>query len=422
MRRSLFFALLLCACVEPRRPAEFTLKIASGGLLAPLEPRVHESFTVLVKSLVFEVMLEPKAAGGWRSNLFEQWFRVDGHHLRFQLKRDLRFSDGTVVEQRDVIHSIAACALSVRTSDAWIEVDSAPQTVDLEDVLSRCVLFKEQEDHSLGTGPFHLVQQGRDRLTLERNVPRTGHITRVEVLRYPNPREAFASVLRGETNALIMLDPGQRELLQGVPGLQILERPGIHALTAVFNTHRLTSADRRALASTLPVVEIARNFGGHCVPVVQPASRETVLPDGPPLSVVVANAFPGALRAALALRRGLGKRAGEVTEVTLPEAHRRFSTDDFDIQLDLFQVWPERTALSYWHTGSAVLSTYSNPAVDAALNRGDLLAARAALQEDPPALTLCQPARVAALDSRLKAPQLGLYDTFSSVAEWEVSP
>jgi hypothetical protein len=59
--------------------------------------------------------------------------------------------------------------------------------------------------------------------------------------------------------------------------------------------------------------------------------------------------------------------------------------------------------------------------VDAAFYRGDVEAARAEMERDPPFVLVCRRQRIGAVDARLKNATLGHWGLLDTLPDWEVS-
>jgi MarR-like DNA-binding transcriptional regulator SgrR of sgrS sRNA len=377
---------------------------------------------MLVKGMVFSLVLQPAGDALWRSEVITNWTRVGSNRYLLKLKPSARFSDGSFVTKDELISSLQAFRFKTIERNDWIEVESLDAGVPIERLFLHAVLFKETPKGRIGTGPFQVGTQNEELIDLRRVRPITGRINNVELVATANSRDAFARALRGEINALIMPDPGQIELLKGVPRFTLVRARNVHAVAAVFNAQHLDPLERRGLADSLPVTELSLAHGGGCEVDAERQSRRAI-PLGRPLSILVMESDAPIVRTALALRRALGSRGGtlELEQATLTA--KRVVEGLFDILVAPIQVWPTSQATLRWRTGMPMnFARYSNPVVDAALDRGDYGQADRELVDNPPALYICRPERSAAIDARIKNPRLGPYDFLESLPEWEVAP
>ena len=189
-----------------------------------------------------------------------------------------------------------------------------------------------------------------------------------------------------------------------------------------MNAARLSREERLRLAASVPEVELARAYGGGCARADGPDGGEP-LPAGPPLLVAASAHDPGLPRMALSLRRALGSRGGDVAIEPASRSAKRMTGGDFDLFVTTVVAWPPVVLGWFVHTGAgANWAGYSNPRVDEAFDRGDLDAARAEMERDPPAVFVCRRQRVAAVDSRIRNATLGSFNLLETLPDWEVGP
>ena len=123
-------------------------------------------------------------------------------------------------------------------------------------------------------------------------------------------------------------------------------------------------------------------------------------------------------RFALAVRRELGGRGGSVQILDVQDYFRAIRGGNFDLVAVRPIIWPQITSVVNWRTGAAGnVFGYSNPEVDAALDRRDWTAAQRALDADPPMAVVCTPSYVIVADSRITAASYSL----DTLPEWEVA-
>ncbi len=416
---------LLGSCARQGPVSAVTLRIAGIGPFENLSPLLDGNYSVALQGLVYSQILEPRQEGGWRSQVLREWVRLDGGRYRLKVEPSARFSDGTVVRNEDVIASLVAFGIrGTEQEDGWLEIEPMESGAPIDPLLLRAYLFKQGADGPLGTGSFAVVTQDTERILLHRVKPLAGRITQVELVAYVNKRDAFAAALRGEADALLMLDAGEIELLEGVPRFQVVRAPALHAITALFNGRRLGREERKVLAEAIPILDVARAVGGDCEPQIgQP--QLVSIPPSRPLEVHISEPETYLVRVGLALRRALGARGGSAgisAEPTLI-SKQRMTNGLFDIMVMRLQVWPPPSAALFWRTAArSNFARYSNPAVDQALESGDYQRAQLELNDDPPAISICRMMRSAAIDVRVKNPRLGPYDLLETLPEWEVNP
>lgn len=414
-------ALAFPACERKEEAADFTLRISVTGPLQTLEPTLKSGYPMFVKGLVFDLLVEPTPDGGSRSNVLSSWERVGPAERRLELKRPLYFSDGSPVGDEDLVASLEAFKMTGRAEGGAVYARSAPGEPPLEAQLMSAVLFRDGGTGMLGTGAFRVESQSPEKVALRRVKPSPGRVDSAELLGFGSPKEAFARALRGEANALILPAANQLDLLKDVRRFTILRSPGLSALAVIFNSAALPTEERRALARAISPHLLARAYGPGCEPYPEPLAPPPV-PAGRPLRILALK-IPNTSRVALALRRALEPRSGSIELVTSAEAASRFRRGEFDLFINLVQVWPSSVAGVNWRTGSSTNhGQYSNAQVDAALQAEDFHQAERLLEEDPPMLKICRQQFSLAIDARVKNLKLGPYALLQSLPEWEVAP
>jgi hypothetical protein len=419
VRRFLFLALAVAACARPKPLSEFTLRVAVVGSLLPLAHDTDSTATTFAQDVVYEQFLRP-GPGGLESRIFERWERLGPHRLRARLADGLRFSDGSPVLTEDVVRAARAAHLMARADGRWLEIENAPDAPTVDAVLLLTSVWKPAPGGELGTGPYRLVEQGERLIAVERVHPSPVRIRRVELVSFPTAREALARALKGEVNAVLVLDRRQVELVEGVPRLRVIHSQAPHTLSVVLNARSLGQALRRELAQALPLDEIAETAQGRGSGPLSGRQARPLRP-GPPLQVAYSLMHPTTERAAFSVRRALGARGGDV--IAVDPAAGMAAVGRHDLFVMGLLAWPPVLQAYYWATRARWNPTgYSNPAYDAAIYAGDLDRAEAELRRDPPAVPLCRLERFAAVDARLRNATLGSWGMFDTLPDWEVSP
>jgi len=339
--------------------------------------------------------------------------------VRVWLRQDVRFSDGTPLTFEDVATSLARNQLRVRRDGESLLVDSDDPALPTELLLARALVFRRSGERLLGTGAFVVKEEDQSHVLLARRQREPGRIDRVLLQAYPLPKDAFAHMFKGDADLLPYAEARWLEFFEGVPRLRILKAPGTNANAVAFNLRRLSRAERVALVQVLANNEVRKlAFGDGCLPRADEPRTEP-LASGRPLGVV---ALPIFERFALAIRRALGERGGEVRLADLQHFFATVKSGDFDMVAAAPLIWPPVMSVLVWRTGapSNVLG-YSNPRVDAALDARDWRGAQRALDEDPPAAFVCNPDRIAVIDARIKNAELGPYDLLETLPQWEVA-
>jgi hypothetical protein len=419
LRRLLLVCLLLGACGHRSSSDDHVLRIAANGALEPLTPQLGSSFSMVVKGLVFDLFLVPTETG-WRSNVAEQWHWETPRHLELELKPGLTFSDGSPVTAADAISSLQNAKLRASEHDGWISIEADSPDGALEPSLLRAILFKRLGRDFIGTGPFSVAQADANHMLLRRRQPRPSGVSAVELKTVASHREAFAHALRGEFNLILGLDEGQLELLDGVPQLQVVRGPAVHAIAVLFNPARLSKEERRAIAQTLSTGEIAKVFRSGCTPIPHPTHG--ALPAGRPLEIMTAPFIAGLERAGLALQWALGPRGGSLDVLSVDEITRRDRDGEYDLALATMQVWPPSSVALHWRSGAPTNDEhYSNPELDRAIDEGRFGDVPRLLEVDPPSIPICQLERVGMVDARIHNARLGPYDMLETLPDWEYS-
>jgi hypothetical protein len=240
------------------------------------------------------------------------------------------------------------------------------------------------------------------------------------VIAYPNTRDAFAHTLRGDANLIIDLESRWLEFFRGVPSLQVIHGTGRSTDAIAFNV-ALPRTERIQLAKALEAQRIGElAYGGtECAESKGPSDSDGAVPAGPVLRILSWGPFE---RLALAARRALGDRGGEVSHVPPQDVIARMKSHNFDLATVRPLRWPPSAMALVWRTGAPYnFVGYSNPAFDRAIDEGDWPAAESALREDPPAAFVCTRDHLAVGDVRIKNPVLGPYDLLETLPEWEIA-
>jgi len=397
------------------------LRIAAPGSLAPVHPSTNSTFTTSALDLVFETVMRPDANGRASPGAVRGVARLASNRFRLEPRPDLRFSDGSPVAPGDLVRSLRAAGVVAEERDGQIEVWTGGRVAP-EAELFFAPIFKETPAGFLGTGPFAVAEASGDRILLRRVRPVQGRIATVEILSYPSSRDTFARVMRGDANAVMNLDHRQSELMEGVPGLQLVRAEAPYAVAVLLNASRLTRDERRRLAAALPAPDLAVAYGGSCRREA-PVATSGPMAEGTTLEVLASDMDPGLARAGLALRRALGSRGGALNVESAKDMTERHFRHDFDVTVASIIAWPPPLMSMYWTSGAPWnWAAYSNAAVDAAIRDGRYDDALAEMERDPPVVFLCRRERIAAVDARIKNPTLGRWGLLETLPDWEVGP
>jgi hypothetical protein len=341
-----------------------------------------------------------------------------GPRVKLRLRSGARFSDGQPVTLADVTESLRRADLETSQDGDAIIVGSKSSHLPIELSLSRTLVYRLGASGLVGTGAFVVEEEDAKHVLLRRLASAPGLISRLRLDSYPTPQDSFAHTLKGDADFLPEVNPRWVELLEGVPRLHVLRASGPAANMVAFNQARLSRAERKRLVTALSSDEIRRlAFGDDCVPPAHRPETEP-LPPGKPLEVV---AVPFLDRFAGAVRRALGPRAGTVKTLEVPEFLGQIRSSNFDLATFRPRVKPAMIAALNWRTGEdGNFSHYSNPEVDAAIDRRDWAAVERALDDDPPGVVVCVPPSIVVLDSRIKTPPLESGGFMDSLPQWEV--
>jgi hypothetical protein len=414
----LLIAVIGCTAPPAREPV--VLRIAVWGPLGELAPVGNESaLASIALPWVFEKLITVDASGQLTPVLARRLARLSAAEIEVELRTDAAFSDGAPVTEADVVRSLEAGGLGVTKPGSALVIKSRQAGVPADALLLQTQIFRESQGKFFGSGPFAVLSQTEDELHLARRVPRPGRVNEVRIASYATPRDAFAHTLKGDTNLIIDLESKWLEFFRGVPSLQVVRGAGRSMDAIIFNPD-LPRSERVQLAVALASARV-RDLAYAPSECAEPAAGEAspIIAGGPPLRILSWGPYE---RLALAVRRTLGDRGGEITHATPQETISRLKTRDFDLVTARPIAWPPSALALLWRTGSANnFVGYSNRDVDRAIDAGDWARAESALREDPPAALVCTRNHIAVVDVRIKNPMLGPYDLLETLPEWEVA-
>jgi len=415
VRRPALLGLLICAhCASPPEPGEFALRVGVPLLSGELSPTTGHGSNPMVADLVYEPLLRPGPAG-FASRFLRRWTPLGSSGWRLDVESGPRFADGSAVLAEDVARSLRAFGFAVAREGETL-VATAPRGLDRLAALLSVQVFREGPT-AIGTGPFEPVEQGPGRIRLRRRHPLPLRPQAIEFVGAPTTRELFALLLRGEIDAIVPVEQAQEELLQGMTRYRVLHSVAPNALVVVFNPTRVSQAQRAAFRETLPLAEIGRAAAG-------PACRTTAahsaspIPAGDLLHVGYYDYTDELRRAALALRRALGTRGGDVAVTREGEESAGLA-----MLVTMRLVWPAAMLRRSAERGGPInVFGYANRRYEEALESGDEAAADAALQADPPLAIICRRERRAAVDARYRNATLGEWGVLETLPDWERTP
>ena len=414
----LLIAVIGCTAPPAREPV--VLRIAVWGPLGELAPIGNESaLASIALPWVFERLITVDAGGQLTPVLARRLARLSAAEIEVELRTDAAFSDGAPVTEADVIRSLEAGGLGVTKSGSALVIKSRQPGVPADALLLQTQIFRESQGKFIGSGPFAVLSRTEDELHLTRRVPRPGRVNEVRIASYATPRDAFAHTLKGDTNLIVDLESKWLEFFRGVPSLQVVRGAGRSMDAIIFNPD-LPRSERVQLAAALASARV-RDLAYAPSECAEPSPGEAspTIAGGSPLRILSWGPYE---RLALAARRTLGDRGGEITHATPQETISRLKTRDFDLVTARPIAWPPSALALIWRTGSANnFVGYSNRDVDRAIDAGDWARAESALREDPPAALVCTRNHIAVVDVRIKNPMLGPYDLLETLPDWEVA-
>jgi len=420
--RRLLLAIIIVGCTAPPGRESLVLRIAMWGPLGELAPIADdEALASLAQPWVFERLFNLDATGQLKPGLAARVERLSGQRVRVELRRDATFSDGSSVTEEDVTRSLQAVGLQVTQSGGGLIVAPPDSRLPVDALLLEARIFRQSQGKFVGSGPFAVVSQTDMELRLTRRIPQAGRVNDVRVIAYPDTRHAFAHTLKGDANLIVDLESKWLEFFRGVPSLQVIHGAGRSTDAIAFNA-ALPRSERVQLARVLEsqrVRDLAYASGECAESSGTSDDGDGTLAAGPVLRVLSWGPFE---RLALAARRALGGRGGEVSHLSAQDALARMKSGDFDLVAVRPLRWPPSSMALVWRTGAPHnFVGYSNPAVDQALDAGDWPSAESALREDPPVAFVCTRNHLAVVDVRIKNAVLGPYDVLETLPEWEIA-
>ena len=407
-------------CTAPPVPP-VVVTVALWGPLGELAPTGSEpALASIAQPWVYDKLVTVDANGELKPILASRLERVSNQQVRIELRPDATFSDGAPVTDADVVRSLESDGLSVAPAAGALVIQSRQPGLPIDALLLQAYVFRESQGRVVGSGPFAVASQSASELRLNRRTPQRGRVNEVRLTAYKTPRDAFAHTLKGDANLIIDVEPRSVEFFRDVPSLQIIHGAGRSTDALVFNP-ALARPDRVQLAEALASTQLRELAYGatECAEKATTPRSDVSLGTGRGLRILSWGPFE---RLALATRRILAARGGEIRHVTPQQALSLIAGGAFDMVTARPLRWPPGSMALVWRTGSPYnIFGYSNRAVDRALENGDGATAEAALREDPPAALVCTHDQVAVVDARIVNPRLGPYETLETLPEWEVA-
>jgi peptide/nickel transport system substrate-binding protein len=406
----------------------------------------------------------------------------NGLEWTFVLRSNVMFHDGSIMTPEDVKAFILRKKEEGQQSLRDLEQVSviAPNEVLIrlrrpaatlpEDFST--AMTKDVDGRSIATGPFKIVSKSPAEIVLERNehyytaVPQLARIT---LKAYPNFRQAYAKLLRGEIDGVYDIGQEPVEFLKDESSIQLypFQRPFITAILLnnslpMFRDPRVRQALNMAV-DRREVVEVGlRSQGTEARTAVQPGhwafderragfafdpARAQALLDAagmtghPRLKVtcLVPDVFETWELIALLVQRQLAQVGIDITleSVTYNEFRKRIQAGDFQAVLMEMVQGPGMNILSrFWHskTTGGIWNTwnYSSAAMDGALDslissvgndgyRHGVSLVQQALMDDPPAVFLAWREVTRALSRRFEVTVEPGHDIRETISSWTLA-
>lgn len=258
-----------------------SLRVATADLPNTLEPGIETSNTgVRVIPSVFETLLEmdPIDNSVLRPKLASTWRRVDDLTLEFELRRDVRFHDGTPFTSADVVYSIERILDPAFPGSLTRSLLATIAAVEAPDAHTVRVVTHEPDpilDYRLasqwgswivpagahaalgvdafgrapvGTGPFRLVEYTPDLIRLERFDGYWGAAPVIEAVSFraiPETAARTTALANAEVDLITQVPPDQAAALATRPGVTIASTVIDNLHLHIYNVRRAPTDDAR---------------------------------------------------------------------------------------------------------------------------------------------------------------------------------
>jgi peptide/nickel transport system substrate-binding protein len=498
---SALWAASACRTTTPvsSRPAPVRLAIgyAGPGRISGVGAR---ALGYLITS---ERLVQLRRDGRIEPSLAERWEQsTDGLTWRFLLRPNLTFHDGTPIDAEVSARHVRACRVAGCRDIASVETDG-PRTVVIRmrrpsalllDSLNDVAIYSD-EVQGISAGPFRSVPNApgaetrpdmRDTYAFEafpqyhRGYPK---IDRVDLKLFPNSRNAWAALMRGEIDMLYEVAPDALDFIEQSSNTQVRSFLRPYAFTLGFNIKHPVLADRdvrRALNMAVNRTEIIKRvFRDHAYPATDhiwprhwaydhevprlrydPAKAIELL-EAKGLRIPPADGANGAARSdtpsrfrftcltyqgdtrfermGLLLQRQLAEVGIDMRVEVLPvgEVMKRLAIGQFDAFLiDMISKSGFDSVYQWWHSpeGTPNLIASGYTAADGALDtlrdarteeetRQAVRSLQQVMRDDPPAVFLLWSHTARAVSARFHVPLTPDRDIFATLPQWTlVSP
>jgi len=242
-----------------------TLRMASQGDATSLDPYSHnESFTNYFLSNIYDGLVARSKTFKIQGQLAESWKQKDALTWIFNLRKGVKFQDGSDFKADDVIfsfdrsradssnfkHVLTSVASYKALDDYTVEIKTkAPNPILLNDLLDLMILDKQwakknhaetpinlQEgevayttDHANGTGPYKVVSRAKDTRTVLAANPnywgKMGNVDKVVFTPIKNAQTMVSALLSGELDFVAPLPLQDVPRIERMPDLQVISGP-----------------------------------------------------------------------------------------------------------------------------------------------------------------------------------------------------
>jgi peptide/nickel transport system substrate-binding protein len=474
------------------RPAPVRLAIGYAGPAGQQGMGARAIGGYLISS---ERLVQLRRDGRVEPSLAERWEQsTDGLTWRFVLKPNLTFHDGNPLDAEAIARHLRGCPLTGCRDIAAVEVED-PRTVVIRmrrpsslllDSLSVLGIYSVHAREA-SAGPFRSVpsKDGRADIFSFEAFPQyhRGYpsVDRLELKVFPNARNAWAAMMRGEIDMLYEVAPDALDFIEQSSNTQVRSFLRPFVLTMALNVKHPVLADpdvRRALNMAVNRTEIIKRvFRGHAYPATDhiwprhwaydhelprlrydPAkaielleAKGLRLPPAPGVNAAARTETPSRFhftcmipeghavieRMGLLLQRQLTEVGIDmrIEVVTVADINRRLPTGQFDaFLLDLISSPGLDRAYQWWHSpdGPVELAATGYTAADAALDRmresrteeetrQAVRSVQQVMRDDPPAVFLLWPETARAISARFRVPLTTDRDVIYSLPQWTLA-
>ncbi len=263
LRTPLPLLLLLAACGEPERPFVMVL----GSEPSSFDPHwTNESAAFAVNSNLYDSLVETDPALAILPRLATRWLNPDELTWVFEVRRDVRFHDGTLLQADDVVASLVRArdhprsqfraalqsVVEVEASSAYeVRVRTHEPTPTLLRYLVPIAIAPSErltsatplERDPVGSGPYRFIAKdaGTAAITLRRFAGFWGGnatLDRVTVRAIPDEKERLRMLVAGAADLITDVPPSGVAQLRSVSDLRLLRATGLRETFLVFDVSR----------------------------------------------------------------------------------------------------------------------------------------------------------------------------------------